>query len=60
MTSSKLNMFISNPSPILTRLTTISNFVLIGRGYEIKLPEAFTWSQYFFAMIKVITYEGYS
>ncbi len=33
----------------------------MGRVYEIKLPEAITWSQYFFAMmIKFISYEGYS
>ncbi len=26
--------------------------------YEIKLPEALTWRRYFFAMIKIKTYEG--
>ena len=30
----------------------------MGRVYEIKLPEALTWSRYFFAMIKVTTYKG--
>ena len=33
---------------------------IMGWVYEIKLPEALTWSRYFFAMITIITYEGYS
>ena len=32
----------------------------MGWVYEIKIPEAFTLSRYFFAIIKVITFEGYS
>ncbi len=45
MTSS--NMFISNSSPIIT---TVSNFVVIWSEF-MKLIEALTWSQYFFAII---------
>ncbi len=29
----------------------------MGQFYEIQLPEALTWSWYFFAMIKAITYD---
>ncbi len=31
----------------------------MGRVYEINLFEAVIWSQYFFVMIKVLTYKGY-
>ncbi len=32
----------------------------MDRVYEIKLPEAPTWSRDFFALIQVIHYEAYS
>ncbi len=32
----------------------------MGFVYEIILPETITWSRYFFARIKVITYVGYN